>query len=1160
MTKRHPADSHRQSQANKAQKRELIRRLIGIKSRRSQFETLEERQLMAVLSDPERASLREAFQAVAAFTANMQQSPALNTNIPVLEKKLSDVVNVDQILRERFLGPVNQFLSTATASTEDLQRLFQTGIVGISSGPLGKMPTAPTQIAGSSFSASFDIDVLKTLPVEYDLQGQLGQAGVETNIGKSTANLNFEMHLGATIDIDLTKIGAAPNDIVKVTLRDGTNANGSRVAAKVQQSLGDFEASAGIGGGNVTAGTLDVNLGLPMDFGGSNTSQAFKLAELRTTADGQGTAFRIATNASAVKNLRLGLPFTIDFGATRIADKKSIVIQDNDLYDGAYDLAKTGPLETDTSVFLVVPTELAGIRQVSNSALFGVMDRLGAYFSDITNSPSFQTVVPFTDSSKLGDLLNLKQAFESKLVNPARQTNANTSGQQVNNGTQNADDVRNVGFKNAQDLARRLGSTVSYIPDLELDNDPATKQPGLKFEIDFTHASNVATGNLNFDTALGDLAKLNVTKSSLSVSATVDAQLDATLLLERPGSSESDKIADAAGNFLDRPMSFLNAGNGAILTGPGKDLLVTLTDGTRFEVELDTPIYPITSNPQAQVIQDANGDLTNEVKFLANVDLTQVKPGMILSLINRTDGKDRTDRFDIKVVKGASLIVEPTPTAGADSYNWAIDLPPQTFGDVVSRFNQAGAAAAGKFSLSPNSDRTGFRIIDKTVVTVPNAGTDGFKIEDLGSSKASISLGIGGAGTAANDGDPVMIEGTPLHGRTLQDNFFLNNVQIDAGANLIANINNATTSIGMLGVNIANGSGTIRQSASLSLQDPGPKYDGRISLTEGSTAIRELVDKLSGQKAVAFPTTPNGTLNVTVRGKDNELSVGIGGIATPEQLVNALNANVEFAKVATGSFSPIVQSSNPGSTSLNIAANNAVLSLRNNLPDASLAKIEVGDFIDLPGTKGGINDSLFRINQVDFVNKTITLQSAPTLAANNVAWSIKRIAVAMKTSGVSAADVLARRLTIQTSAVLGLARNETSSSSLSLKPAVFPLSPSGKLSLTVSQDNVNGTYPISFAGATEYYDIESLLADVRQKLVGTPLIATNIGGLLSLQLNNGRARFVDTGVFAALGFTTAQSAYLIRPKVQGQADFDLPFTMESNTPVSSIPSSSRIAL
>ena len=216
---------------------------------------------------------------------------------------------------------------------------------------------------------------------------------------------------------------------------------------------------------------------------------------------------------------------------------------------------------------------------------------------------------------------------------------------------------------------------------------------------------------------------------------------------------------------------------------------------------------PVTTTTKAKISENAQGDLTNQISLTGLLDLSKLKTGHVLSIINRTDGKERTDRFNITGIDLSTntLTVSPTPTAGTGEFEWVVDEPPINLGQIVDRIQGGGAAVAAKFELMSNADRSGLRIVDKTATGTNAAGASKLKVEVLGSSRAAIALGIGGTGSAPKDGDPVAIEGASLHGKTLLDNVFLRNFQVDAAANLNASIDQASASLGIVGINVTNG-------------------------------------------------------------------------------------------------------------------------------------------------------------------------------------------------------------------------------------------------------------------------------------------------------------------------------------------------------------------
>ena len=245
-----------------------------------------------------------------------------------------------------------------------------------------------------------------------------------------------------------------------------------------------------------------------------------------------------------------------------------------------------------------------------------------------------------------------------------------------------------------------------------------------------------------------------------------------------------------------------------------------------------------------------------------------------------------------------TLTVSPTPTGGTGEFEWAVDEPPTNLGQIVDRFQAGGAAVAAKFELMSNADRSGLRIVDKTATGTNAAGASKLKVEVLGISRAAIALGIAGTGSAPKDGDPVAIEGASLHGKTLLDNVFLRNFQLDAAANLNASIDQASASLGIVGINVTNGKGMARAGVSLAVHDPGPSYDGRVTLAEAGQTVRDMATRLTATKAVAFPVKPNGTLTVNVQGKDNDFQIDIGQAANATALVDKINAAPGFAALA----------------------------------------------------------------------------------------------------------------------------------------------------------------------------------------------------------------------------------------------------------------------
>ncbi len=90
--------------------------------------------------------------------------------------------------------------------------------------------------------------------------------------------------------------------------------------------------------------------------------------------------------------------------------------------------------------------------------------------------------------------------------------------------------------------------------------------------------------------------------------------------------------------------------------------------------------------------------------------------------------------------------------------------------------------------------------------------------------------------------------------------------------------------------------------------------------------------------------------------------------------------------------------------------------------------------------------------------------------------------------------------------------------------------------------------------------MKSLVDGLNAKLAGSAIRASSSGARLQIVTNTGRARVLEIPVFPLLGFTAAQSGYVVRPAFGGSASFDLPFTIEAALPLPGLAASSKIAV
>ena len=176
--------------------------------------------------------------------------------------------------------------------------------------------------------------------------------------------------------------------------------------------------------------------------------------------------------------------------------------------------------------------------------------------------------------------------------------------------------------------------------------------------------------------------------------------------------------------------------------------------------------------------------------------------------------------------------IDPTKPADlsitlSDGSSFTVDLgTAQNIGDARALI--AAASESGgipRVSVVVNSSSNGLSVVDLTYE--PGGDFDSrFKIAGANGSFAPLVLGI----LAEDDNDDGLIEGLPLHGESLANRLFLNDVQFDVLVQATAADIDATANFGIVNVGIRDGSGEASAQLSLALNDPDS--DGRIYLSE----------------------------------------------------------------------------------------------------------------------------------------------------------------------------------------------------------------------------------------------------------------------------------------------------------------------------------------
>ena len=160
------------------------------------------------------------------------------------------------------------------------------------------------------------------------------------------------------------------------------------------------------------------------------------------------------------------------------------------------------------------------------------------------------------------------------------------------------------------------------------------------------------------------------------------------------------------------------------------------------------------------------------------------------------------------------------------------------------------------------SDRDkSLRLIDQTG---GQAAT--FSIAAASGSMAGMpGLGLGILGQDNDENGDGVIQGSPLHGETFSDRFFIDaDSALSASVDLTASDIDAEARIDFAGIGVQDGTGALSTEFQLSLIEPGANTDGNITLDEllaGLGDITSLVDvDLAGSAGFTLPIVVTGDL------------------------------------------------------------------------------------------------------------------------------------------------------------------------------------------------------------------------------------------------------------------------------------------------------------
>ena len=482
-------------------------------------------------------AILDGLSGLADFGDDVDSSSALSTQIPLLGKSVGDLVDVGGILRDRVLTPIEEFINSGDKPTtaqfiEALKGLGGTGNdVDIS--------LDPTSITGGLTGDELVFDLVFTATRTDTVSLDLGEEVADTGM---SIEGSLETDVVTTFDFDVS-FGVDINSLPSLSEAFFIRFNSTpTVSALIDTDSLAIAGQLGFLGLGIENGSVDLAASAMLDINDPNSDNRLTLSELQDTSLGS------LLNLSSVSSLIAVLPIVAQVGSHDFAQgvTPQITYNDADLFD---DVTPSPQFEDFD--------ELLNFNNISAAGMLGALRQVSNWFGDLTSSPVFDTEIPFTDGTTLGDVLNFSDAFVTGVLGDA----------------ESSDDPDSPSFGTAQEFAQMLASVGS------VDYDPVKKE--LVFDLDFSKDFDALSTDLAFDFDLGDLGGLS-TSSTIGVRPSVSATTTLGVLLTPLG----DGFVLEEGRLL----SSLNAGNGVMIEPGVDDLEIRLGDATTFNVNFDGAI------------------------------------------------------------------------------------------------------------------------------------------------------------------------------------------------------------------------------------------------------------------------------------------------------------------------------------------------------------------------------------------------------------------------------------------------------------------------------------------------------------------------------------------------------------------------------------------
>ena len=452
------------------------------------------------ISAPEAAALRDTAVAIGGFSARIEDLGAFAKKLPLQQTSIGNLVNIDAAFAESFITPIQNYLAPTTANptVEGLK-----GVIDLAIADLPQLTGSVSVVnnPGSLLSFTIDAKYTRSVDAKYDLAKAISDKENLRDLiqieGKLNAKLNFALDFKITIGIDRSKASATAGAYVSFD----DDAAENKISASIDLGT-QSPVIATVGFLGVTLENPTANLALSVSFDtvvdpAKGLFDRVSLAQL--SANDLKTAVKVTPDlTSGANKFELKLPIKSNLNGLTLSTAE-IKFDEQNLFGTA------SPKEIEVNT-----AELSEFRTVSADGFFNALQQLQNTFGGMN---SFDTEIPFTGGKKLSDVLNIGDAFGSKIVGASALPNKELA----------------AAFKNAQEFADKVAKRTTYVPKT------ATSPAEILFDVSFDHVFHVATFPMEFGAGIGQLSIQS--DSTLKVDAALAAALEIGIKLEQPGAS-----------------------------------------------------------------------------------------------------------------------------------------------------------------------------------------------------------------------------------------------------------------------------------------------------------------------------------------------------------------------------------------------------------------------------------------------------------------------------------------------------------------------------------------------------------------------------------------------------------------------------------------------